>query len=71
MNVPGDPERAAIAASDGPDGRDRQGSGGIFGHKKGRPEKAARMGLGEKLADGFGFCVVKIQFGAVLEEFGD
>ena len=32
-DIPGDPARDAIAASDGLDGRDRLGSGGIFGHK--------------------------------------
>ena len=69
--LPGDPARDAIAASDGLDGRDRLGSGGNFRHKKGRPRRAARAGLGEKLADVFGVCVVQIQIGAVLEEFGD
>ena len=33
--IPGDPSRDAIEASDGLDGRDRLGSGGIFRHKKG------------------------------------
>ena len=68
---PGDPARDAIAASDGLAGRDRRGSGWIFGHEKGRPMKAARTGLGEKLSDVFGVCVVKIQLGAVLQQFGD
>ena len=64
-NVPGDPARNAIAASDELDGRDRRGSDGIFGRKKGRPRRAARTGLGEKLADGLGLGVVKIKLGAV------
>jgi len=58
-NIPGDPARDAIAASDGLDGRDCLGSGGNFRHKKGRPRRAARTGLGEKLADGLGRREIK------------
>ena len=59
-------------ASDGLDGRDRLGSGGNFEHKKnGRPRRAAHTELVEKLADVFGVCVVKIQLGAVFQQFGD
>jgi hypothetical protein len=69
-NVPGDPSRGAIAASDGLEGRGG-GAARFWGKKKGRPRRAARTGLGEKLADVFGVCVVQIQLGAVLKQFGE
>ena len=34
-NIPGAPALNAITAGDGLDGRDRLGSGGIWGHEKG------------------------------------
>ena len=65
MSCPGDPTRDAIEASGGLDGRDRQGSGGFLGIKRGHGVPCP-YGSGEDLADGFR-PVVKIQFGTVRE----